>query len=383
MNTWTTVFRREYRLRALSPVNWIIMLAVAAVAFLGVMTAPQLSQGFGTGAATWAVSDESSADAVVAQLGLPTEATAAADAETIRLDDVDGELVISASAQLPPALLAGIEAAQARVDLASIAEAAGVQATATPLRVVVSSTAGSDDIEQFLIMVIVLAVVFGFVMLSATSLATGLVEERSTNVIEIMAPYVPARQLLLGKIAAIGAFTLTQAIFIAASAALAAVVSGAELVLSGQYAALLVSALIWMVIAYLSFAALFSVAASLVSSQEDAGALLNPLGMVMFVPLFLASFVIPDDPASTFAVIMSFVPFFGPFVMIVRQSFGAAEPLEVVLSMGVSIVAALLLASFAAWVFRRTLLRRGHRLRLRDVLTDTRTNAHRPSEGAI
>lgn len=368
MNAWVTVFRREYRLRALSPVNWIIMLAVAAVAFLGVMTAPQLSEGFGTGAASWAVSEDSSASDVAQQLGLPSESDADEDAEILRIDRAGGELVVMATVQPPGELLAAIDAAQARLDLASVAQEAGLEASATPIRLEVSATNGGDDLERFLIMVIVLAVVFGFVMLSATSLATGLVEERSTNVIEIMAPYVPARELLLGKIGAIGAFTLTQATFIAASAATAAIVAETPLDVEGQDIGFLLSALVWMVIAYLSFASLFAVAASLVSSQEDAGALLNPLGMAMFVPLFVASFVVPDDPSSVFAIIMSFVPFFAPFVMIVRQSYGAADALEVVLSMGVSVAAALLLVSFAARVFRRTLLRRGQRLKLREVL---------------
>ena len=72
---------------------------------------------------------------------------------------------------------------------------------------------------------------------------------------------------------------------------------------------------------YAFYAAIFAVAASLVSRQEDLGTVLMPTTLVL-VAAFVVGIQAAGDPGGTLAVVTSFVPGLSPLVMPVRQAAG-------------------------------------------------------------
>ena len=127
-------------------------------------------------------------------------------------------------------------------------------------------------------------------MLSAVTfcsyVAQGVVDEKSSRIVEILLATTGARALMCGKIAgnAIVAFTCIGVAAILATTGL--LVAGQDLLL-GE----LGSALIWFVILFLLgfvlLAALYAGAASLVSRQEDVAGLTGPLMMLIMIPYVL------------------------------------------------------------------------------------------------
>ncbi len=371
MNRWTIVARRELRTRVLSPVNWIITLVLMAIVGLGAAVGPTLLDDLADQGSSWRLADDAATQQVAQELGIPAPAGENEDASSVlALAQNDGELVVTVTGSVPSDVLGAIEHGQALADARDLAAQSGVDYTPTTVVVDVVEGAG-QDMTTFVVAIAVVALIFAFVMLSATSLATGLVEEKSTNVVEILAPYVPARHLLFGKIVAIGLFTFAQALLLAVTAIAASAWSGSGPSLDPDTIALVGSGLLWLVIAYFSFGALFAVAASLVSSQEDAGALLNPLGIGLFVPLYAATFVAVPDPESTVTVVLSFLPLFAPFIMPVRQAYTEVPLYEILASAAIGLVVASALLWVAARAYERTILRRGRRLTLRDALGGT------------
>ena len=105
------------------------------------------------------------------------------------------------------------------------------------------------------------------------------------------------------------------------------------------------------VLGFALYAVLYAGAASLVSRQEDVNQIVAPLTMISVGGYIVASYagtgLIPID--SPIIVVMSFIPFFSPYLMLTRMGVGTATPLEIV-------VAVALLAAFipvALWVAAR------------------------------
>lgn len=369
MNRWWIVARREFHSRALSPVNWIITVVLMLLVALGATMGTSFLSGMNDDDSSWQLADDATTQEVAQELEIsaPAPTDEEADGVVSFEYETDGVLTVQVTDSVPAEVLFAIERAQALADGRELAAEAGSDFMPTAVEVEVIASSG-DDLETYIAVVAIVALIFGFVMLSATALATGLVEEKSTNVVEILAPYVPARHLLLGKIIAIGAFTFLQAAVLAATAVIALMLDGAGELPDSSVLAILGSGLVWLAIAYFSFGSLFAVAASCVSSQEDAGALLNPLGIGLFVPLYVATFVSIPDPDSTATTVFSYVPLFAPFVMPVRQAYTDVSVLEVISSGVIGIVVALFLLRLAAGAYERTLLRRGRRLSVRVAL---------------
>ena len=107
----------------------------------------------------------------------------------------------------------------------------------------------------------------------------GVVEEKSTAVIEVLLARVRATQLLAGKVLGIGRSPSPQLVIVLVAGAVALAISGAD-VPSGVWASLPWTA-VWFVAGFTLYAFLFALAGSLVSRQEDATAAATPVGLVL------------------------------------------------------------------------------------------------------
>lgn len=195
--------------------------------------------------------------------------------------------------------------------------------------------------------------------------AAGVVEEKSSRVIEVLLATVRPSQLLRGKILGIGLLGLAQLGLIACVGFAATQLTGA---LHFRLGALGVIGLVmlWFVLGYFFYAGLFAVAGSIVPRQEDLQATMTPLSIFIIVSLFLGIGA-NQHPGSLLAVVTSFVPPSAPLVMPSRLILGDAPVWQGVLSAAVSIAATLALVPVATKIYSRAVLQPG-RVRLGQVL---------------
>ena len=106
--------------------------------------------------------------------------------------------------------------------------------------------------------------------------AMGVVEEKSSRVVELLLSTLRPRHLLAGKILGLGLLGLGQLLLLAVLGLAVAGLGGA-LDVNGDVMVAAALALVWFVVGYAFYAAAFACAASLVSRQEDLQSVLTPL----------------------------------------------------------------------------------------------------------
>jgi ABC-2 type transport system permease protein len=195
--------------------------------------------------------------------------------------------------------------------------------------------------------------------------AAGVVEEKSSRVVEVLLATLRPSHLLRGKILGIGLLGLLQLLLIGLVGLFASNAVGSLEFPSGAIATMGV-VLVWFVLGFFFYAGLFAVAGSIVSRQEDLQTTMTPL-TILIIASFIIGLSATGDPDSTLAVVASLLPFSSPLVMPTRIVLGDAAPWEVVASLAISVVSTAALIPIATKVYSRALLRPG-RVRIRQVL---------------
>jgi ABC-2 type transport system permease protein len=199
----------------------------------------------------------------------------------------------------------------------------------------------------------------------------GVIEEKSSRVVEVLLNHVRPRYLLAGKVLGIGALGLLQMILVlvAALGALASV-QGVDV------PAIPVDALVWFVVWFLLgfglYATAFATGGSLVSRQEDASSVVTPIS-IPFIGSYIASLGIANAPDSTFAVVMSLIPLTAPMTMPARIAAGDPGAFQIALSVALTALTIYGLVIVAGRVYARNVLRTGARVSWKAALRAART----------
>ncbi len=196
----------------------------------------------------------------------------------------------------------------------------------------------------------------------------GVVEEKSSAVVEVLLSHVRPHQLLIGKVFGTALVAFVQFGAAVASGLVALNIADVEVPRAVWVA--LPSSLLWMIGGFLLYSTLFAVAGSLVSRQEDAQAASLPITIVVSIAYVLL-FPIGSEPDSTVAQVMSMVPPFAPLLMPLRIATGSASAIEVVVAVVLLAAATYGMLRFAGAIYGRTLLHRGTRLTWRQALRPT------------
>lgn len=288
---------------------------------------------------------------------------------------VDSEEVIVASTTGfgGDSLVGGLQAAAGTVQIQAVVEEQGQQAadiiaiiTSDPLEVTPLSGGDSEDsdsrtaIAYFGLLLLYLAV-----LLYGTWILTGVTEEKSNRVVEVLLSSIRPWQVLGGKILGIGTLAMAQLLGTVLVAMVALRVTGAFDLPPIEVTAVL-NLLLWFIIGFLLYAVLFGAAGSLVSRMEDANSIAMPMSMAAVVGFFI-SIATLSNPDGTIAVIGTFVPITAPFVVPVRTALQAIPVWQYVLSLVISVVTIVILTRVAGRIYAGGLLRYGGRVKVREA----------------
>jgi ABC-2 type transport system permease protein len=132
--------------------------------------------------------------------------------------------------------------------------------------------------------------------------------------------------------------------------------------------------LAWFLLGFALYSCAFAVAGALVPRQEEIQSVTAPLTIIILASFFL-SFGALDDPGSSLAKALSLIPPSAPMVMPVRMIAGNVAAWEIVVSVGLTLAAAVALVAIAARVYGAAVLRTGSRVTLRAVWRATGEHA--------
>lgn len=193
--------------------------------------------------------------------------------------------------------------------------------------------------------------------------ASGVVAEKSSRVMELLISAATARQLVVGKILGIGLAGLTQVSLVLLPAVVALLASGSigdavlgpdsgtGATLSALSPGLLAAFLVYFVLGFGLYAALYAGAGSLLSREEDLQTVALPLSIPAVAGYFPAVLALSGS-SSAFIRFASYVPLWSPFVMMSRLAVGRVEPWELVLSIGLLVLTVPLVTALAIRVYR-------------------------------
>ncbi len=228
---------------------------------------------------------------------------------------------------------------------------------------------GQTFLLSYFLMLIIFMSVFGY----GVYVMRGVLEEKSSHIVEVVISTVRPFELMLGKILGIGAVGLTQ-MLLWSGLALAATAPGAALAV-GLGAVemptiplgLMVYFVIYFVLGFLLYGTFYAGVGAAFSTEQEAQNFQGVLMLFFMAPLLLMMLVL-NDPDGVASVVLSLIPIFTPTLMFLRMTL-VKVPLAEVLA---SIVLLVLSIVASAWVvgkiYRVGILMHGSKPKLRDLL---------------
>jgi len=221
---------------------------------------------------------------------------------------------------------------------------------------------GPDDETAALVMTVLL---FIAITTYGNLVLTGVVEEKASRVVEVLLARMPARNLLVGKVAGIGLLGLGQ-IGVTALAALAAVTTVDTFDVPAARGAVLAWVVVWFALGYALYAMAYGALGSLASRTEDAQSVAGPVQVVLIAGYFV-SFAAIGSPDSGWARLVSYFPGTAPLAMPIRIAMAATAWSEPLLGVALTLVAIAGLVRFGGRVYTRAILHAGPALKLHDA----------------
>lgn len=217
-----------------------------------------------------------------------------------------------------------------------------------------------------------IGIVLVFVMLTQylTWTLMGVMEEKSSRVVEVLLATVRPVQLLGGKVLGIGLVAMAQAAVVVAFALVLAKAVGSD-VLHGTTPVVIVATLAWLVLGYAFYSWVYAAAGSMVERQDQMQSLALPLSVPIIFGYVVSLVSASGGHPSLFVKVLAFLPPTAPFAMPVLVATGATTWWGFASSVAISVLCTVGVARLAAGVYRRAVLRTGRQVRLRELLAST------------
>ncbi len=232
--------------------------------------------------------------------------------------------------------------------------------------------------------------IYMFIFMYGTMVMRGVIEEKTSRIIEIIISSVKPFQLMMGKILGVALVGLTQFIlwilltiiistiaeftFLDASnmgmemnaneksmilAQLTSITGGINLI------QIFLSFIFYFLSGYLMYSSLFAAVGSAVDAEADTQQFILPITIPLILSFILIQ-PIMDNPDGTLAFWMSIIPFTSPVVMMVRLPFGVAN-WELILSITLLVTSFIASTWLAGRIYRTGILMYGKKASYKEL----------------
>ena len=222
-----------------------------------------------------------------------------------------------------------------------------------------------DRTPELVIAMVGMILLFTALNLYGSYVLTGVVEEKSSRVVEVLLARVQPADLLAGKVAGIGLLGIGQFAMLGAVAAVTLqavhpprLPAGATLLIAGVVA--------WFILGYAFYSVLYGSLGALASRTEDAQAAIAPVTVIM-VLIYLGAFAAVARPHAWWVTACSLFPPTAPIFMPLRTALTSVPAWQVAAAVILMIASTFALMRVGGRVYRGAVLRMGQRVRLRQA----------------
>jgi ABC-2 type transport system permease protein len=228
----------------------------------------------------------------------------------------------------------------------------------------VTATGEREDRGQtFLLAMLLLTMLYTTVAMWGAAIMSGVIEEKSNRVVEVIVSSIPTSTLFAGKLLGVGGAGLTQFVVWAltlgglSSYSLAA---AGDLSLPEVSPLLLASFVVYFLLGFFLYGSLYAAVGASVNTQQEAQSLAFPVMMPLILG-FVFFPVVLGNPDSALSVVLSLVPLFTPMLMFLRITVVPPPAWQIALSLVLTLGTVASTTWFAARVYRVGILMYGKR----------------------
>jgi ABC-2 type transport system permease protein len=221
--------------------------------------------------------------------------------------------------------------------------------------------------QQLVLGIIAGILIYLSLMLNGQAVAQGVVEEKSSRVVELLLAAVRPWQLMTGKVLGIGIVGLAQMVIIGAAGVATGLATGALTIPASAATSTVIWLVVWYLLGFFAYALAFAAVAALVSRQEDVQGVVTPVLIFVIVGYVLGISLLPSNPGSSLIRTLSLLPPFAPTLMPMRIAMGGVPAWQLVVSVSGMLVVIPLLIWLSARIYRNAVVRSGARIKLREA----------------
>jgi ABC-2 type transport system permease protein len=224
------------------------------------------------------------------------------------------------------------------------------------------------DVPQLVLGSVAGVLIYLALMTGGQLVAQGVVEEKSSRVVELLLATIRPWELMAGKVIGIGLLGLIQvALYGIVGVGLAVGLDVLDLSVSAAVGTV-VWLIVWFAIGFVMYAFAFAAAGALVSRQEDVAGVVMPVLIFVIVGYVLGISILPGDPGNQLVEVLSVIPLFAPTLMPMRLAMGGVPAWEAILALVLALAMIPALAVLAGRIYRNAVIHIGARVSLRKAL---------------
>lgn len=215
-----------------------------------------------------------------------------------------------------------------------------------------------------------------FLIVYGNSIATGIVAEKSSRVMEVLLPKVNPVMTLYGRVFAVFCVAFVQLVVIGLGFLFAYLVGfvnldnlslfGMEIDLDSLNITTIIAFIAYFLLGYLIYGLLYAAIGSVVSRTEELQTVLMPVTFLLIGAFFISINALVN-PNGTFVQISSYIPFFAPLVAFSRFVSGEMNFIEVSASILILIITVFILTKIASRIYVNGVMYYSDKVKWKDV----------------
>ena len=225
--------------------------------------------------------------------------------------------------------------------------------------------------------------IYLFIFMYGSMVMRGVIEEKTSRIVEVIISSVRPFQLMMGKIVGVALVGLTQfVLWILLTYSIASLFevvfmnsnNQSEIITGilssvGQInlSSIVISFLFYFMGGYLLYSSLFAAIGSAVDTESDTQQFVLPITIPLILSLVMIE-PIMNNPDGTLAIWLSIIPFSSPIIMMARLPFGGVESWEIIISATVLICTFLSTTYIASKIYRVGILMYGKKSSFKELI---------------
>jgi len=221
----------------------------------------------------------------------------------------------------------------------------------------------SNELMTFIGPYFYIMLLFFAIFLSSQILMRSVLEERQNRVMEVLISSITPNTLLSGKVLGLGLMGVVQIIVYMVVAQLVAVYNGIALLSLTS----VIGFFVYFIPGFLLYAAFYAAVGSLFTSEQEAQQVVQFMSFIIILPIMFLMFAM-NNPNAMLVKILTYIPPFTPFFMIMRMNITSLPVWEYVVSLVELITFVWISLRLGGKVFNTAILMYGKRPTFPEIL---------------